>query len=231
MGERSFCPDRSQMTPADLQKYAEECSMSFHGGVSSYGLCCDENDSPNDFCSIIDAFWWAFATMTTVGFGDVYPRTWAGKLVGSVAMLSGILIISLPVAIVGRKFQEIYESYSGQEKSASSAGTGVTAMLKAKGIVVDHIPLPNAPMYGMSNRIRTLRLSEMLEMSEELRELAALFDEADEQAAQMYRLEMVELYRQEEFTRKCEQILGSVLSRGEDKSPNHDPGSPTHDDR
>jgi len=47
--------------------------------------------------------------MTTVGFGDQYPRTTQGYIVGCVCMLCGILLISLPVAIVGSKFQEAYE--------------------------------------------------------------------------------------------------------------------------
>merc|ERR1711881_312433 len=115
-------------------------------GTSSYGLCCDEFDSPRDFRSIIDTFWWSFVTMTTVGFGDVYPRTWLGKVVGIFSMLSGILIIALPVAIVGRKFQEVYESYAGEDKS--TAGPGVTAMLKAKAIQVEHLPVPKGPMYA-----------------------------------------------------------------------------------
>lgn len=49
--------------------------------------------------------------MTTVGFGDAYPKTAGGKFVGMAAMLTGILLIALPVAIVGRKFQEVYENY------------------------------------------------------------------------------------------------------------------------
>merc|ERR1711881_696010 len=115
-------------------------------GISDLGLCCDEFDSPNDFRSIIDAFWWSFVTMTTVGFGDVYPRTWLGKVVGTFSMLSGILIIALPVAIVGRKFQEIYESYAGEEKS--TAGYGVTALLKEKKVQVENIPVQQSPVYG-----------------------------------------------------------------------------------
>jgi len=209
--EQSFCPTTSEMPKSDLENYRAECSSPVnHDGMSSYGLCCDEYDSPKDFSSIIDTFWWSFVTMTTVGFGDEYPRTWLGKVVGTFSMLSGILIIALPVAIVGRKFQEIYEQYAGEEKT--NAGHGVAAMLKARNIQVENLPLPRSAMYGMSNRIRNLRLSsESLHMGEELRELATLFDEADDHAAQMYRMEMVELYRQEEMQRKFEKLLGSVM--------------------
>merc|ERR1711966_573187 len=53
--------------------------------------------------------------MTTVGYGDHVPRTFPGMLVGCLAMLSGIVLISLPVAIVGSKFQLAYEQKEEQE--------------------------------------------------------------------------------------------------------------------
>ena len=49
--------------------------------------------------------------MTTVGYGDKYPRTLLGKLVGAICMLLGILLIALPTAIVGQKFQEVYRKH------------------------------------------------------------------------------------------------------------------------
>ena len=43
-------------------------------------LCCDENPLANDFAAISDACWLAIVTMTTVGYGDKYPRSRLGQV-------------------------------------------------------------------------------------------------------------------------------------------------------
>lgn len=129
------------MRPADLQRYSEECAASGGGWSGSYGLCCDEYESPNDFPSIFAAFWWCIVTMTTVGFGDVYPKTGAGRLVGMSAMLTGILLIALPVAIVGRQFQEVYDNH----QAGLGEGKGLSQLLsEVSGGGVHSTKLPGA---------------------------------------------------------------------------------------
>merc|ERR1711871_1194597 len=51
------------------------------------------------FRSILEAAWWCCVTMTTVGYGDVSPVNWVSRLVAAATMLSGIMLIALPVAI------------------------------------------------------------------------------------------------------------------------------------
>lgn len=60
------------------------------------------------FESIPAAFWWAIVTMTTVGYGDAVPVTPVGKFIAAVAMLTGVLVVALPVTIVGSNFTEVY---------------------------------------------------------------------------------------------------------------------------
>lgn len=59
---------------------------------------------PEAFPNIVAAFWWAIATLTTVGYGDIYPITAIGKLLASVIALLGIGLVALPTGIISSGF-------------------------------------------------------------------------------------------------------------------------------
>jgi voltage-gated potassium channel len=61
---------------------------------------------PDKFGSIPAAAWWALATLTTVGYGDIVPVTPLGKMLGGVVMLLGVGMIALPVAIIATGFNQ-----------------------------------------------------------------------------------------------------------------------------
>lgn len=58
--------------------------------------------------SVPDAWWWYMATVTTVGYGDVYPVTMPGQFLGAVTGFLGLLIVAMPIAIVGGSFHRSY---------------------------------------------------------------------------------------------------------------------------
>ena len=61
---------------------------------------------PEAFSSIPAAMWWAVATLTTVGYGDVVPVTVLGRLLGASIAVAGIGMFALPTGILGAAFTE-----------------------------------------------------------------------------------------------------------------------------
>lgn len=59
---------------------------------------------PDGFPSIPAAMWWGIATLTTVGYGDIYPVTVLGRLLGSVIAVLGIGMFALPTGILSAAF-------------------------------------------------------------------------------------------------------------------------------
>jgi len=67
----------------------------------------DLYESP--FASILHSFWFVIVTVTTVGYGDMYPTTGAGKFFGTLTILSGIIVLAMPVGVIGANFSQEYE--------------------------------------------------------------------------------------------------------------------------
>jgi len=66
-----------------------------------------EHDAqPDVFSSIPMAMWWAVATLTTVGYGDIYPITPMGRVLGATMALLGVGMFALPAGIIGSGFAD-----------------------------------------------------------------------------------------------------------------------------
>jgi len=74
--------------------------------ASSMMYFAENRVQPKNFSSIPATMWWAVATLTTVGYGDVYPITHIGKLIASVIAILGIGMFALPTGILGAGFVE-----------------------------------------------------------------------------------------------------------------------------
>jgi len=83
-----------------IEKYFSECqTFQFQP--------CDELVAPA-FKSVPHAIWFSLATVSTVGYGDVYPKTAEGQIAASVLIIVGVLYFSLPLAIIGGTFWEVW---------------------------------------------------------------------------------------------------------------------------
>lgn len=76
--------------------------------IASTAIYYAENPSqPEAFSSIPDSMWWSVITICTVGYGDIYPVTVIGKLIGGVLAVIGIGFFALPTGIISSGFSEI----------------------------------------------------------------------------------------------------------------------------
>jgi len=69
--------------------------------MSAIGIYYFEHAAqPDKFSSIFDSLWWAVATLSTVGYGDIYPITTGGRLFTFVILMIGLGIIAVPAGII-----------------------------------------------------------------------------------------------------------------------------------
>ncbi|GLB47938.1 ion transporter [Neptunitalea lumnitzerae] len=73
---------------------------------STFMYYVEHDVQPSNFASIGHSLWWAVATLTTVGYGDVYPITPIGKLLSAIIALIGIGFVALPTGILSSAFIE-----------------------------------------------------------------------------------------------------------------------------
>jgi voltage-gated potassium channel len=78
---------------------------------------------PDKFATIFDALWWAVATVTTVGYGDIYPVTFAGRFFTLVVLIAGLGLVAVPAGIFASALFSV-KAESGKE-TVPAAGIAV----------------------------------------------------------------------------------------------------------
>lgn len=90
--------------------------MGFMIMISSTMIYYFETDvQPDVFPNIVASFWWSISTLTSVGYGDIYPVTAMGKLFASIIAILGIGLVALPTGIISSGF---IAAVSKKEKDA-----------------------------------------------------------------------------------------------------------------
>jgi voltage-gated potassium channel len=69
------------------------------GAISIYIV--EGNVQGTKITNLADAFWWAIVTVTTVGYGDVYPTTLEGRVIAALLMIVGIAILGVLISTLG----------------------------------------------------------------------------------------------------------------------------------
>ena len=133
----------------------------------------DGTKAPSAFQSIPASSWWCIATLTTVGYGDVAPVTPTGKLIAAVTMLSGLLVLSLPMSVIGANFAAEMEAHQ-LEKACAGEG-------------VDDLGALGAEPQAMTINVALLRQHLEAQIAETLQTVACAQSVGDEKGGKVVR--------------------------------------------
>ena len=96
------------------------CVLTFSSAI----YYAEHGSKESMFTSIPDTFWYTLVTMTTVGYGEVVPRTLPGKLIGGFCAVSGVLTVAMVIPIIVTNFEFFYKrdriSAAQREQNAMS---------------------------------------------------------------------------------------------------------------
>jgi voltage-gated potassium channel len=85
--------------------------------LAAVGIYHFEHEAqPEVFRSIFDSLWWAVATLTTVGYGDIYPITIAGRIFTFFILMLGLGLVAVPTGIVASALSEVRQQQNAVNK-------------------------------------------------------------------------------------------------------------------
>jgi len=94
-----------------LRRYELGITLALAAGMLIFGATAlywlEGEIQPDRFGSIPRALWWAVTTLTTIGYGDAYPITPAGKVAATLLAIAGVGLIALPAGIMAGAMQEV----------------------------------------------------------------------------------------------------------------------------
>lgn len=108
---RAWAPLVAALCVAGAQLYVAAMMLYFIEGPNK----------PEQFGSIARSMWWAVVTLTTVGYGDVYPETPLGRFAAALVAIAGVGIVALPTGILASAFAEEFRERHEAELAARKA--------------------------------------------------------------------------------------------------------------
>jgi voltage-gated potassium channel len=110
----------------------------------------EHNAQPEVFTNIPQTLWWAVATLTTVGYGDMFPITTLGKFITAIVSILGIAFIAIPGGIFASEFVNVYSKRKLQRKSNKKC-------LQCDSINVEYIDNPELSFNGKIKKFEKLK--------------------------------------------------------------------------
>ncbi|KAL0961287.1 hypothetical protein HGRIS_006247 [Hohenbuehelia grisea] len=113
---------------------------------------------PSQFASIPAAAWFVMVSITTVGYGEITPRSFLGRLITLPLLVFGLLLIALPSFVLGREFSIVWEKMTRHQREGKDVVTPLTATY----------PIPFGPSTSYEQRPRDLSNLKLAENQTEL---------------------------------------------------------------
>ncbi|XP_037080357.1 potassium voltage-gated channel subfamily KQT member 5-like, partial [Pollicipes pollicipes] len=203
--------------------------------IASFLVYLAEKDSNGEqFSSYADALWWGVVTLCTVGYGDIVPITWKGKLIASACALLGISFFALPAGILGSglalKVQQqqrqkhmirrrhpaailiqcLWRCYAADEHSLSVATWRV-----------HQVPYPSPPTFkhnaSFVSRLPTIRRSRPLSTSAQLAAARARHGDINSSMENMGTTRLHPSHSEDSVTRESSEVSLGVKKSSDDE--------------
>ena len=88
--------------------------------LAAVGIYIFENEAqPDVYASVPHAMWWAVATLSTVGYGDIYPITPGGRFFTAIVLLIGLAVIAVPTGLISAALVNKTENETSQEETST----------------------------------------------------------------------------------------------------------------
>ncbi|KIM65843.1 hypothetical protein SCLCIDRAFT_1211848 [Scleroderma citrinum Foug A] len=125
----------------------------------------NSDGDPSQFPSIPAAAWFVLVTITTVGYGEITPRSFLGRLITVPLLVFGLLLIALPSFVLGREFSIVWESMTGHEHEADSQALDTPVA----PFTFHRLDSQSEPQRDLSNRKLAQNQTELSQQISELR--------------------------------------------------------------
>ncbi len=105
--------------------------MVLAASIIMYSL--EHNAQPDQFKNAFSGIWWAVSTLLTVGYGDIYPITPAGRFVGIILAFCGVGIVAIPTGILSAGFVQQYTTIKEMDRDGDGTPDGSLVLHIGKG--------------------------------------------------------------------------------------------------
>jgi voltage-gated potassium channel len=102
--------------------------------LSSFAILQFESHNEGNITSAEDAVWWAICTVTTVGYGDLYPVSWEGRVVAFILMVTGASSFGALSGLIASSFVQSEDDHQDELRELTAEVASLRLLLESQGL-------------------------------------------------------------------------------------------------